>query len=506
MLRAVIYARFSSDQQDSATIATQIAECSAKAQALGAIVVKTFADEAQSGTGDDREQFRAMLQEARQKPRPWDVVIVRKFDRFARNALDARLTEDILEKCGVKLVSAMEGFDDSTPGGWMSKQMLHLINEWYSRNLASETKSGMVTNTKKGFRCGGAAPYGYQNAKKVDQATGKTRTVLEVHPQEFEAVRLIFRRYAEGAGQPTIIRELTERGFLPRKAKTWNKSQISQMICNETYIGVLIWRRTPDPATWIRTPGGAPRIIDEKTWEKVQTRANASRKPEDRAVARVQHPLAGIVFCGKCGSRFVLGQKNDGRFRMVCSSKKYRSCENKRTVDETTLVEKIITVLVDKIFTREAIASALEELRQDISPNIEKLRKDLAGTKSRLSVVTSRETAMVEELFKGELPREAVKNALEKTELEKAGIIVRIRDIEAEIEAAQAIRIGDQDIEDFLAMTRQTLRTAKGPELNSAFRRFGVRVEIDGDGGQISVNPAISGGVRAVTTSAGSGT
>ena len=101
MLKAAIYARFSSDQQDSATIATQIAECSAKAQALGAVVVATFADEAQSGKAlDDREQFRRMLSESKARPRPWEIVIVRKFDRFARNALDARLTEDMLGRNG----------------------------------------------------------------------------------------------------------------------------------------------------------------------------------------------------------------------------------------------------------------------------------------------------------------------------------------------------------------------------------------------------------------------
>lgn len=505
-LRAAIYARFSSEMQDSATIATQISECSVKAGSLGAIVVATYCDEALSGTNsDDRENFRKMLSDARQKPRPFDFVIVRKFDRFARNALDARMTEDTLGRNGIKLVSVMENFDDSTAGGWLSKQMMHLINEWYSRNLATETISGMITNTKKGFRCGGSAPYGYRNVKKTDPTTGKERTVLEPDPNESEAVLLIFRRYAEGAGQQTIIRELIDRGHLPRRSKHWNKSQISQMLSNETYRGCLIWRKTPDPSTWIRNEGGAPRLIDDETWTKVSSRLEINRDSRNTAISRAQHPLAGIVFCSRCGARYVLGQKQDGRFRLVCSSRKYRqTCENGRTVDEQTLSRKIVEVLIEKIFTRETIAAAVDELRREIAPDLERLRKDLESLEQKAADLAKRETAMVEELFRGDLPRDAVKTALEKTQKEKSGLLVRIREISSEIEKATSARIEDRDISDFLDLSREILRTATGPRLNSAFRDFGVRVEIDGEQGQISINPAIFGGVYAVSNGAGS--
>lgn len=506
MLRAAIYARFSSEMQDSATIATQIAECSAKADNLGAVIVATFADEAQSAGTDDREQFRKMLQDAKRKPKPFDLVIVRKFDRFARNALDARLTEDLLGRNGVKLVSVMESFDDSTAGGWLSKQMMHLINEWYSRNLAAETKSGMETNTRKGFRCGGSPPYGYRNAKKTDPATGKDRTVLEVDPQESKAVEWIFSRYVGGAGQQTIIRELVERGFIPRKSKTWNKSQISQMLGNETYRGCLTWRKTPDPATWVRNDGGAPRIIDEETWSKVQEKLSINRDARNTQLSRAQHPLAGIVFCSHCGARYVLGQKQDGRFRMVCSSNKYRDCPNGRTVDEDTLTGKIIEVLIDRIFTRETISSAIEELRQDIAPDLQKLKTELSRLEHTAAEIARRETRMVEELFRGDLPRDAVKTALEKTQAEKSGVLTRIRELSAEIERTTSARIEEKDIGDFLTISHEILRTATGERLNRAFRDFGVRVEIDRDKGQISINPAIFGGVYAVSKSAGSPT
>ena len=77
--------------QDSATISTQISECTKKANSLGPAVVAVYSDEAQSGKTDDREHFRQMLSDA--KRRHWEIVIVRKFDRFARNEIDARVTD-----------------------------------------------------------------------------------------------------------------------------------------------------------------------------------------------------------------------------------------------------------------------------------------------------------------------------------------------------------------------------------------------------------------------------
>lgn len=298
-MKAVIYARYSSDNQDDATIETQLRECRQKAKNLDATVIREYCDIAQSGRStDDRQQFRQMLQDAKLKG--FTLVIVRKYDRFARNVVDARLTEQHLGKYGVKLVSCHESFDDSTTAGWFSKQMAHLVNEWYSRNLATETISGMETNTRKGFRCGGNAPYGFANAKVLDQATGKIRTRLELHPAEAEATELIFKRFASGVSLGNIIKEMQEKNYKPRKSKNWLKSQISQMLKNETYLGTIIWRKTPDPATWIRSENAAPAIVTREIWEQVQKRIdhNPSKNIKGKGSA---HPLTGLVTCGICG-------------------------------------------------------------------------------------------------------------------------------------------------------------------------------------------------------------
>jgi DNA invertase Pin-like site-specific DNA recombinase len=254
-----------------------------------------------------------MLQDA--KLRGFDLVIVRRFDRFARNVVDARLTEQHLDKYKVKLMSAHESFDDSTTAGWFSKHMVHLVNEWYSRNLATETISGMETNTRKGFRCGGSAPYGYKNIKVIDETTGKMRTKLELHPHESEAARLIFRRYAAGVSLGKIIKELESKNYKPRKAKKWSKSQLSQMLRNETYTGTITWRKTPGPETWVKAKNAAPEIVDEKTWLEVQSRIdnNPSKNIKGKGSA---HPLTGLIACKLCGKNYVIKSKQNGRWRL----------------------------------------------------------------------------------------------------------------------------------------------------------------------------------------------
>lgn len=86
MLRAAIYARFSSDKQRDASIEDQVAAGNRYAAMRGYEVVAVYADYAISGRSDDRPQFLQMIDDA--KKGMFDVVIVWKIDRFARNMMD----------------------------------------------------------------------------------------------------------------------------------------------------------------------------------------------------------------------------------------------------------------------------------------------------------------------------------------------------------------------------------------------------------------------------------
>lgn len=77
----------------------------------------------------------------------FSVVIVHKYDRFARNRLDSTVAKAILDKNGVRVISVLEPTDD-TPEGELMEGMFELLAQYYSsissqRNVPTK-KFGMT--------------------------------------------------------------------------------------------------------------------------------------------------------------------------------------------------------------------------------------------------------------------------------------------------------------------------------------------------------------------------
>ena len=102
-MTTVIYARYSSDNQREESIEGQIRECTAYAEKNGITVIKHYIDRAFSAKTDNRPEFQQMIKDSGKKL--FDVVLVWKFDRFARNRFDSANYKMILKKNGVHLIS-----------------------------------------------------------------------------------------------------------------------------------------------------------------------------------------------------------------------------------------------------------------------------------------------------------------------------------------------------------------------------------------------------------------
>ncbi len=110
-----------------------------------------FVDEAKSGrkvTG--RDDFRRLIGVAKQKPKPFDAILLWKFSRFARNRDDAVLYKSILRKqLHIEVISIKEPIAEGKLGIIM-EAMIEAMDEYYSINLAEDVKRGMEEKHRRG--------------------------------------------------------------------------------------------------------------------------------------------------------------------------------------------------------------------------------------------------------------------------------------------------------------------------------------------------------------------
>jgi site-specific DNA recombinase len=139
-LRAVIYARYSSDNQREESIKAQVRASTEYCKRKGYMLVKTYTDEARSALTDDRPQFQQMIQDARDGL--FDALIIHKLDRFARNRYDSAFFKRELRRAEVKIESVLEHLDDS-PESILLESLLEGLAEYYSKNLGREAMKGM---------------------------------------------------------------------------------------------------------------------------------------------------------------------------------------------------------------------------------------------------------------------------------------------------------------------------------------------------------------------------
>ena len=139
----VIYARYSSESQRDESIDGQLRECMAFAQRQGITILDTYIDRALSAKTDNRPQFQKMIKDS--VKRKFDVVIVWKLDRFARNRYDSANYKAILKKNNVRVISATENISTNSEG-ILLESVLEGMAEYFSAELAEKVSRGMTEN------------------------------------------------------------------------------------------------------------------------------------------------------------------------------------------------------------------------------------------------------------------------------------------------------------------------------------------------------------------------
>ena len=296
-MTAVIYARYSSDNQREESIEGQIRECTAYAEKNGITVVKHYIDRALSAKTDNRPDFQQMIKDS--EKRLFDIVLVWKLDRFARNRYDSAHYEYQLERNHVKLVSATEPISDS-PAGIMVKSMLTGMAEYYSAELSEKVVRGMTENVLKGKYNGGTIPIGF----KVDE-----EKFFQIDPLKAPFVVEAFQRYNDGATMKELMNWLNDSGVTTNRNQKFTYNSVQKLLTNKRYIGE---NRFKD----IVMPDSIPAIVDKDLFEEVQLKIKKNSRAPARHKAEDDYLLTTKLFCGMCGA-MMFGECGTGRNKVV---------------------------------------------------------------------------------------------------------------------------------------------------------------------------------------------
>ena len=134
-MKAVIYARYSSDSQREESIEGQLRECTEYAERNGITVLRSYIDRVLSARTADRPEFQYMIKDSERKL--FDVVLIWKLDRFSRDRYDSAHYKRILKKNGVKVISVKENISDG-PEGIILESMLegYAESRWKLRSMS----------------------------------------------------------------------------------------------------------------------------------------------------------------------------------------------------------------------------------------------------------------------------------------------------------------------------------------------------------------------------------
>ena len=407
-MTAVIYARYSSDNQREESIEGQIRECTAYAEKNGITVIKHYIDRAFSAKTDNRPEFQQMIKDSGKKL--FDVVLVWKFDRFARNRFDSANYKMILKKNGVHLISVMEPIAEGSQG-ILVETLLEGMAEYYSAELSEKVIRGQTENALKGKCTGGTGTIGY----KIDEDK-----FYHLDPLTSPLVLEAFQRYDNGEKMVEIVNFLNDKGVRNMQGGKMTHSSVNTMLKNRRYIGELSFRD-------IVVPDAIPVIVPEDLFDRVQKRLDKNKRGPACGKADEEYLLTTKLFCGKCGALMFgeSGTSATGRtyYYYKCANVKRRKDCNKKTVQKEWLEDLVVRETM-KLIQDDVVIDKIVQLVMDVqnqeNTTIPLLEKQLREVNKKLDNLMK---AIEDGLY-----TRTTKERLEALEIQKDELTAKIAD------------------------------------------------------------------------------
>lgn len=392
---------------------------------------KVFCDNGHTGTDFGRPEFEKMMDEA--VAGKIDCIVVKDLSRFGRNYVEAGYyIEKTFPTMGLRFIALHDGYDSLTDDGGnaMIVSLKNLINDFYAKDISRKSGSALETKQLKGEFIGAFAPYGY---KKSSEDKHK----LVIDEDTAPAVRDIFRWKAEGIGNTTIARRLNEAGIvspslyqyqkgeIKKKPKTllWQGQMIKLLTNNPAYTGCMAQGKSKKAlcdglpttlvpkADWIVVPNTHEAIIDEATFEKVQSIKESILQSSIRNRGKYdfhghkEHILVGFLYCGDCKRKLVRykdATKTSVRYYQQCRT--YNDNLSLSCIKKSTREEVLEKAILSTVKSQIALAADMKKLLHRFNrsaackKNVEKLERRIVTLEQKIKRITMLKNTLFESL------------------------------------------------------------------------------------------------------------
>lgn len=385
-INAAAYIRVSTDDQTEYSPEAQLKALQDYAQRNNMIISNEhiYKDEGISGkTAKKRPAFMKMITTAKKykdsKDKPFEVILVHKFDRFSRNREESVVYKSMLRKeCGIKVISITEHIEDDK-FSVILEAMLEAMAEYYSLNLADEVKKGMTEKAYRGeFQS--TAPFGYKWENGV----------LLTDEKEAEYVKYIFNAFINGTHKRQIAIYLNNAGIKTHRGNQFQLRTVDYILKNIIYIGYTRWNKNQKTNyrllvenNSIITKGTHSAIISEEVFNQAQEILKRTAKTKVKrasATERYKHWLSGLIKCSECGGSLGVSGNN-----LQCINYSHSTCKVSHYIPINKM-EQIVLNELSSILTTNNLNNYIvyKDCKTDVSSEQILLKKNIEKINTRL--------------------------------------------------------------------------------------------------------------------------
>jgi len=499
MNRAVVYARFSSDNQRDESIDAQLRAINEYADKNNIKIVKVFADRAKSATSDKRPEFQNMIKFCEADTTGISMVIVHKLDRFSRDKYDSAMYKQKLKVKGIRVVSVLENLDNS-PESLILESVIEGMAQYYSANLAREVAKGQRENGLRAMHNGGDAPLGYDVTNDKRYAINK---------EEAQAVKIIFDMYVNGYSYSNIIDKLNDLGYKTKRGNKFGKNSLHGILSNEKYTGVYVFNKTQRKGIngkrnghkqksedeIIKVEGGMPQIIGKDIFIQAQEMMQKRKKAPGSHKAITLYLLTGIIKCGECGHAMQGNKRKDKygndyiSYRCGCRKQK-RDCKNKE-IKREYLEEFVLTELEEHVLNDNAIPALSKELNERLKTKSNDNHEMLNNLRNKLDKVNKEIENILTAIMSG-IMNSMLKDKLDELEQVKLNLDLKINELSIESNSVESVDITEDQIRNMFGRFKEFVLTRNLPECKKFISDYVKEVVVYRDHVEVIFNVVFS--------------